>query len=73
MGECVNFRHAFLDKEPTIGGSRGTRGNRGGRGRGRGQPPEAILQIVTTSPQAAGVLEGEELEDKVEERAVEGA
>uniref|UniRef100_A0A914KL38 DNA topoisomerase n=1 Tax=Meloidogyne incognita TaxID=6306 RepID=A0A914KL38_MELIC len=73
LGECVNFRHAFLDKEPTIGGSRGTRGNRGGRGRGRGQPPEAILQIVTTSPQAAGVLEGEELEDKVEERAVEGA
>uniref|UniRef100_A0A915M5C6 DNA topoisomerase n=1 Tax=Meloidogyne javanica TaxID=6303 RepID=A0A915M5C6_MELJA len=36
LGECVNFRHAFLDKEPTIGGSRGTRGSRGGRGRGRG-------------------------------------
>nr|CAD2171031.1 unnamed protein product [Meloidogyne enterolobii] len=36
LGECVNFRHAFLDKEPNIGGSRGTRGSRGGRGRGRG-------------------------------------
>jgi len=44
----------------------------GGDEEGVLQPPEAILQIVT-SLQAAGVLEGEELEDKVEERAAEGA
>lgn len=36
LGECVNLRHAFLNKEPNLGGGRGTRGSRGGSGRGRG-------------------------------------